>query len=127
VSRETRAFMTTTSICVVITTTQKLMNGDVCVDVDNVEMQIQAPGYEPDTQSSHGWLRQYVADRCNEVLTARTSVAAERAAKPAIATKAQWFAHVADMKGLGIDVSTTYFDTPEEMQAYVATLKEVAE
>jgi len=118
--------MTTTSICVVITTTQTLMNGDVSVDVDNVEMEIEAPGYEPDPQYKHEWLRQYLAVQCSVALTHRTAVAAKRAATPAIATKAQWNAHVEDMKVFGIDVST-WFETPAEMQAYVETLKDVAE
>jgi len=118
--------MTTTSICVVITTTQTLMNGDVTVSVDNVEMEIEAPGYEPDSQNSHEWLRQYVADQCNAVLSARTETASKRAATPYCSTKAQWNAHVEDMKVFGIDVST-WFETPAEMQAYVETLKDVAE
>jgi len=118
--------MTTTSICVVITTTQTLMTGEVYIDVDNVEMEIEAPGYQPDPEFKHEWLRQYVVAQCNAVIGGRTGVAAKRAALPAIATKAQWNAHIEDMKGLGIDVST-YFETPAEMQAYVDTLKEVAE
>jgi len=118
--------MTTTSICVVITTTQALMNGDVSIDVDNIEMQIEVPGYQPDPQNSHEWLRQYVADRCNAVLTHRNEIAAKRAATPVIATKAKWFAHVEDMKVFGIDVNT-WFETPAAMQAYVETLKDVAE
>jgi len=118
--------MTTTSICVVITTTQTLMNGDVTVSVDNVEMEIEAPGYEPDPEFKHEWLHQYVADQCNAVLSARTETAAKRAATPVIATKAKWFAHVEDMKVFGIDVNT-WFETPAAMQAYVETLKDVAE
>jgi len=118
--------MTTTSICVVITTTQTLMNGDVTVSVDNVEMQIEVPGYQPDPEFKHEWLRQYLAGQCNAVLIARTVVAAKRAALPVIATKAQWNAHVEDMKVFGIDVST-WFDTPAAMQEFIETLKDVAE
>jgi len=115
--------MITTSICVVITTTQTLMNGDVTVSVDNIDMQIKAT---PDLHKGHSWLRQYIAERCNAVLTARAAVAAERAALPAIATKAQFAAHVEAMKTwFGIDVST-WFDTPAAMQEFIETLKDVA-
>jgi len=97
------------------------MNGDVSVDVDNIEMEIEVPGYEPDRQFKHAWLRQYLAVQCNAVLSARTVVAAKRAATPYWSTKAQWNAHVEDMKVFGIDVST-WFETPTAMQEFIETL-----